>query len=120
MGNRIKNAIGNVNFPQPHVSFEWHNIAGINVPFPHVSWYKTGGMFDGASIIGVGEAGPEMVLPQSGGLMDTFSENVTEHVSNEDLINWLEGNLGPIIEGYAPVSTPREARRMIRKVAAYA
>ena len=120
LGNRIKNAIGNVSFPQPHVSFTWESVGGIKVPFPRVSWYAKGAMFDGASIIGVGEAGPEMVLPQSGGLMDTFSENVTEHVSNEDLINWLEGNLGPIIEGYAPTSTPRETRRMIRKVAAYA
>ena len=127
LGARISSAIGGIHFPQPHVTHLTDiamRLAGGVMQFigalPNVSWWKTGGMFDGASLIGVGEAGPEMVLPQSGGLMDTFSENVTEHVSNEDLINWLEGNLGPIIEGYAPTSTPRETRRMIRKVAAYA
>lgn len=38
----------------------------INPPsVPHISidWYKTGGIFDGPQVIGVGEAGPEAVVP---------------------------------------------------------
>lgn len=120
LGDRIKSAIGNVSFPQPHVSFTWQNIAGISVPFPHVDWYKLGGFVDGATLIGAGEAGAEAILPQSGGLMDSFSENLTQHVNNADLIAWLEDNLAPIIETSAPTSTPRELRRINRKVAAYA
>ena len=34
-----------------------------SVPRLSVSWYKQGGIFDNPSIIGVGEAGPEAVLP---------------------------------------------------------
>lgn len=33
------------------------------VPKLNVDWYKAGGIFDNPSIIGVGEAGPEAVLP---------------------------------------------------------
>jgi phage-related minor tail protein len=33
------------------------------VPHLDVDWYKTGGIFNAPSLIGVGEAGPEAVLP---------------------------------------------------------
>ena len=33
------------------------------VPKLSVDWYKTGGIFDGPQVIGVGEAGPEAVVP---------------------------------------------------------
>ena len=127
LGSRISEAIGYIHFPQPHVvdfTGVYMGIMGGASQYigslPNVQWWAKGGLLDGATLIAAGEAGPEMVLPQSGGIMDDFSENVTKHVSNDDLIVWLESNLGPIIEGYAPTSTPRETRRMIRKVAAYA
>ena len=34
-----------------------------SIPHFDVDWYKTGGVFDAPSVIGVGEAGPEAVLP---------------------------------------------------------
>lgn len=34
-----------------------------SVPHLSVDWYKTGGIFDSPSLIGVGEAGPEAVVP---------------------------------------------------------
>lgn len=34
-----------------------------SVPKLSIDWYKTGGIFDGPSVIGVGEAGPEAVIP---------------------------------------------------------
>ena len=34
-----------------------------SVPKLSVDWYKTGGIFDAPSVIGVGEAGPEAVVP---------------------------------------------------------
>ncbi|WP_067924884.1 phage tail tape measure protein [Alicyclobacillus shizuokensis] len=58
-----------IHIPLPHFSFgEGHRkIAGINVPYPTVSvnWYATGGIFNQPSVIGVGEAGPEAVVPLS-------------------------------------------------------
>ena len=33
------------------------------VSFPRIEWHKKGGIFDSPSVIGVGEAGPEAVIP---------------------------------------------------------
>lgn len=41
-----------------------------------VDWYATGGVFDTASVIGVGEAGPEAVVPLRGHRMRPFAEAV--------------------------------------------
>lgn len=48
------------------------------MPSFDVSWYKTGGIFDNASVIGVGEAGPEAVIPLSGERVRPFAEAVAE------------------------------------------
>ena len=48
----------------PHVNVEWNDVGhGISLPSLSVEWYAKGGIFDAASLIGVGEAGPEAVLP---------------------------------------------------------
>ena len=53
----------------PHISLPHFSVSGefsLNPPsIPHfdVDWYKTGGVFDAPSVIGIGEAGPEAVLP---------------------------------------------------------
>lgn len=53
----------------PHIDLPHFSVEGefsLNPPsIPHfdVDWYKTGGVFDAPSVIGVGEAGPEAVLP---------------------------------------------------------
>ncbi|MFV9511803.1 phage tail tape measure protein [Tepidibacillus sp. LV47] len=68
---KIKDAIlspfKNLHIPLPHFSFKVNTkeIAGIKIPIPDVDvrWYATGGIFDRPSIIGVGEAGPEAVIP---------------------------------------------------------
>ena len=53
----------------PDIKLPHFSVSGefsLNPPsIPHfdVDWYKTGGVFDAPSVIGVGEAGPEAVLP---------------------------------------------------------
>lgn len=37
----------------------------IKIPKPNLTWYKTGGIFSSPSVIGVGEAGSEAVVPLS-------------------------------------------------------
>ena len=39
------------------------SLKDMTVPKLSVDWYKTGGIFDSPSVIGVGEAGPEAVVP---------------------------------------------------------
>lgn len=49
----------------PHISVGSKDtgIMGIKLPTFSIDWYAKGGYFDGASVIGVGEAGREAVLP---------------------------------------------------------
>lgn len=52
----------------PHFNIEWSSISFGNttIDFPSgfdIEWYKKGGIFNSASLIGVGEAGPEAVVP---------------------------------------------------------
>lgn len=52
----------------PHFEIEWSTITfgDYEIDYPSgfdIDWYKKGGIFDKASLIGVGEAGPEAVVP---------------------------------------------------------
>lgn len=49
----------------PHIDWHWESIGGVlDLPvFDGISWYAKGGIFDAATIIGVGEAGREAALP---------------------------------------------------------
>jgi hypothetical protein len=69
---RIKDAFANlkITIPKPklpHIEVDWRSVgigdARINIPKFSLNWYKTGGIFDRPSIIGVGEAGTEAVIP---------------------------------------------------------
>lgn len=69
--------------PTPHFSVSWNSILGGLVKIPHVSfngWWRTGGIFDQPSVIGVGEAGPEMVLPQQGRMMGKFADEIANRM----------------------------------------
>ena len=115
LGSRITSAIGSIHFPEPHVDWEPINIAGHDtVSLPHVRWYARGGFVDEASLIGVGEAGPEMILPRSGALMTEFAESVASADNDEALIRWLSRNLGAIIADNAPTISRRDFDRMAR------
>ena len=46
------------------------------MPSFDVEWYANGAIFNGAQIIGVGEAGPEAVIPLSGERVKPFAEAV--------------------------------------------
>lgn len=67
----IKNGLLSIQMPKFHFSWETtgynYNFFGhkgtVNIPFPRIDWYAKGGVFDAASIIGVGEAGKEAVVP---------------------------------------------------------
>lgn len=48
----------------PHFSIEGKfSLTPPSVPHINIDWYKTGGIFGSPSVIGVGEAGPEAVVP---------------------------------------------------------
>lgn len=48
----------------PHITWSWKDVGGIvKIPSFSVSWYAKGGIFDAATIIGIGERGKEAALP---------------------------------------------------------
>ena len=53
------------------------------MPSFDVTWNAKGGIFDGPSIIGVGEAGPEAVIPLSGERVKPFAEAVANAESKD-------------------------------------
>ena len=52
-----------------------------SIPSLGIEWYATGGMFNGPSVIGVGEAGTEFVVPRDGRHMQPFAQAVSENMS---------------------------------------
>ena len=115
LGDRITSAIGSINFPTPHISWDDVDVAGVmSMRLPIVKWYARGGFVDSATLIGAGEAGPEMILPKSGGLMTDFAEAVASADNDEELIKWLSRNLGAIIHDNAPTISRRDFDRMAR------
>lgn len=90
--NRIKSffpiSIGKVmsNLKLPHFKLTGKfSLKDMTVPKLSVDWYKTGGIFDSPSVIGVGEAGPEAVVP-----LDTLwkkLDNIAAASGGETVIN---------------------------------
>lgn len=52
-----------------------------SIPSLGIEWYATGGVFNGPSIIGVGEEGTEFVVPRDGKHMQPFAQAVSENMS---------------------------------------
>ena len=67
--NKIKSIINGAHLKLPKIKLPHFSLSGkfslkdMTVPHLSVSWYKKGGVFDSPSVIGVGEAGPEAVVP---------------------------------------------------------
>lgn len=78
LGSRIGNAIGNIHFPTPHISWESTAIPGLSLP--HISWYAQGGFVNGARLIGVGEAGTELIWPSYGSALDKYGKAIADHM----------------------------------------
>ena len=47
----------------PHINVSTGTFLGVTYPRFSISWYAKGGFFDKASMVGIGEAGKEAILP---------------------------------------------------------
>ena len=133
--NAVHNAIEKI---KGYFDFEWslpdlklpHIVVGgyINVPvlgsIPdptqlRVDWYAKGAIFDGPRIIGVGEKGPEGVIPLSGTRVRPFAEAVASELDIDGGGGSYEFVLPVIIDGRevaraSATYTREELRRLDR------
>lgn len=87
----IKGFFSNFHIRLPHINLPHFAISPAgwqigdllkgSIPSLSIEWYATGGMFNGASIIGVGEAGTEFVVPRDGKHMLPFAQAVSENMA---------------------------------------
>ena len=102
----------------PHVSMSGRfDAQSGSVPSVGVSWYARGGVFSSPSVIGVGEAGPEAVVPLRPQVLRGIGEGIDSGGGGSDeVISWLAANLPAIIRRYTPVTLERDLDRHIRTV----
>ncbi|NLF46142.1 MAG: apolipoprotein A1/A4/E family protein [Syntrophomonadaceae bacterium] len=83
----IKTAFSNmkIEIPKPKlphvsVSTKTKTVGGVSIPYPDfdIDWFAQGGVFNSPSLIGVGEAGAEAVLPleRNTGWMDALARKI--------------------------------------------
>jgi phage-related protein len=84
----IKGAFSKMNISIPKPKLPKVSVAmkktSLGIPYPDfdVSWFAKGGVFNGASVIGVGEAGTEAVVPLQGHRMRPFAETIAKEMPN--------------------------------------
>ena len=87
---KIKSAFSNlkISIPKPklpHISVSWKKIGvgdlSIKIPDFNLSWYKTGGIFNQPSIVGLAENGAEAILPlENRKYMSPFADAVWDRM----------------------------------------
>ena len=100
----IEGIFGGLKLELPDIALPHFNVWGGEFPFGiggqgsppefSVDWYAKGGFVDGATLIGAGEKGPEMILPRQGGLMNEFADAVAARNDNGEVIELLQQILG--------------------------
>ncbi|MEG1907228.1 MAG: phage tail tape measure protein [Gordonibacter sp.] len=116
--NNIAGFFSGLNIQWPHIPLPHFEMSGsfnldpfnFSLPSIGISWYAKGGVFNGASIIGVGEAGNEAVVPLTGKRMQPFADaiagqmggrgnsGVTVEVKIENFNNYTSEDLDALVD----------------------
>lgn len=78
----VNNIFGGLNVKPPHIPMPHFSLKGSfnplkgQIPSVGVNWYAKGGMFNSPSVIGVGEAGKEAVLPLKKSVLSDIGDRI--------------------------------------------
>ena len=97
---KVGNIFGHIKLPHFKLSGKL-SINPPSIPKISVDWYKTGGIFDSPSLIGIGEAGPEAVVP-----LDKFWEKLDR----------LQGETNIVINVYGDDADPKQIANEVRRM----
>lgn len=90
-GRSFANGFKSIHIPTPHLDVSRYNQytfgdSKVSIPDFRVNWYKTGGLFSKASLIGVGEAGREAVLPlENKRAMSMIADSIMSNTKSSSL-----------------------------------
>lgn len=105
--------------PLPHIHYDLISVPLLgNIPNPatlSISWYAKGGVFNGPSVIGVGEDGPEGVVPFDKRGAAPLAEGIAEQL--EKLGGGNGGDTHVTINVYATVREEADIRKLSREIA---
>lgn len=111
--NKIKSIVNGAKLKLPKIKLPHFKISGKfsltppSVPRVSVSWYKTGGIFDSPTIAGIGEAGPEAVVPLD--MLWNKLDNIAEAAA--------QGSNSTVINIYAQsTQSPKDIAKEVEKV----
>ena len=97
---KVGNLLSGLKLPHFNISGKF-SLNPPSVPELSVDWYKTGGIFDSPSVIGVGEAGPEAVVP-----LDKLW----------DKLDRLQGETNIVVNVYGGNADPRQIANEVRQM----
>ena len=115
--DRIKGCF-NFSWSLPHLKLPHLTISGSfsltppSVPKFGISWYARGGVFNGPSVIGVGEAGPEAVVPFNRRGAEPLAQGIAEELGRSG----DAGGITIVIEKFVN-NTSADADELMREIA---
>ena len=89
-------------------------------PKVDIEWYKKGGIFDSPSIIGVGEAGREAVLPLQGRQMRPFAEAIASELNGHGGTTYNIGDIKLSMDDLKDIVTLEQFVEVVKRAKAFA